>query len=306
MKQGILLSASFHIVLCFILYFAALPWTKPDSSEKKRESSAIEVNLVSKRVFEQSAEPSKKRIPSKKPSLSKMSMIEIRESKPAEPAKAAKPAKPAKAAKPAEPAKPAKAAKPAKVSKKFRKRPRVKKRPRPVSALPDFGSSLAERVKSSWTSPLDGDGDAKHSPVADEDQFSGDPLSPSLSLPRPKSLESHDLEDFKERGRIPSGMRVAGAVPSSAEDYLARLKARLKSSWIRPSIVDGTEECELRFAIDDSGRIFGLRLSKPSSNETFNTSVIAAVERLERFEALPKDLGNGEREVFYMTFVLDD
>ena len=99
-------------------------------------------------------------------------------------------------------------------------------------------------------------------------------------------------------------MRVGGAVPSSAGWYLAEVKEELDRNWIRPSRAAGEQRCEVTFVIRRDGRVGGVSLSSPSANESFNRSVLAAVQRVERFKKLPKGVGDSSGERFFLTFVL--
>ena len=166
----------------------------------------------------------------------------------------------------------------------------------PTTKPPEFGSSLLDKVKNAWAqNPLPTERPTTIATALPT-------VRPSLSLPTLPPVRATSAPT--RLAAIPQGMRVGGAVPSSAGWYLSEIKEALDNNWIRPTRAAGEQRCEVTFVIRRNGQIGGISLSSPSQNESFNRSVLAAVQRIGQFKALPKGVGDKNGERFFLTFLL--
>ncbi len=287
MRREVLYSASLHVALFFGVYVTATMVDKP----KPRSIKPIQVKFIGKRVVKK---PTKKVRPTKKPTKwTKPSLSRTGVYRPPVTKKATR--KPTVRPRPV-------TRRPVASKRPTRKRPTrratpirtVTKSPRPTPIAPKFGNSLADRVKAAWgKTPKPTQAPTRAPTVAT--------TRPSLALP---TLPPVQTSAPLTLAQVPSGMRVSGKVYSSDAWYLEEVKSLLDNNWIRPARVRGEERCEVSFLVARDGTIVASSLSSPSSNQSFNRSVLAAVQRVGKFKKLPKGIGGKSGERFFLTFVL--
>jgi len=166
---------------------------------------------------------------------------------------------------------------------------------RPTPPPPDFGASLADRIKQAWS--------AVPSPTARATEAPTETApAPTLALPDVPAPPAVHVPTVP--AVVPAGMRVAGVVPTSASWYLDDVKARLDGAWIRPAGTAAERRCEVRFRIGRGGSVHDVGLVEASGDPAVDRSVVVAVERAAPFRPLPDGVGTGDGEQFFMTFVL--
>ena len=329
MKDGFLYSLIFHLTLCAVLFlFAPISEIRKITSKK----TPVKIQFLRKgygkslKTLRKPREDTVRGTPKETaPSLStaailhgppvKATKVPVKATK--VPVKATKvPVKATKAPVKATKA-PVKATKPpvkaTKAPVKATKKPvRATKPPVKVAPLPDFGMSVAERMKSAWAI------DPALSVKTGQTQGNSESLKlatvPDIHLPALPDLpfETTAVSDFSPdnvsvsgQAEVLPGMRTQGSISKEDTWYLSAVKDKLNSFWVRPSsIYRDEEQCVLAFRILRSGQVVEGRISEKSGNQAFDDSVFVALNRAANFEPLPKRIGDEKGEVFFLTFVL--
>jgi colicin import membrane protein len=101
-----------------------------------------------------------------------------------------------------------------------------------------------------------------------------------------------------------------GGVGTSIRDRLYEIHVRdhISRNWTYPAALDavsGNLEAEVVVQVSSKGSIIDYRLSRNSSNQLFDQSVLKAVERSDPLPPLPEGYGK-KREVIVLNFSLRD